>query len=303
MTEQTLGIRTGDRIQKDHDPHPLPASLQILYGGYIDEAGWAPPTEKPLEVAVADFRRLTSDDSADAWAFRNLTLTYNQLCAKSSDLEGLPLSILIDNADGPESVTQLHVLQHHELISPLRIQAVEMKADSLEAINNILRYVPEDVDVFFEVPMDPHLLSALQIIDRQVGIKTRTAGTELTPARGLAAFLQWRGPKKVTSGIHHPFTGVNPKSGRHEYGNVNVSVAGVAANIGYPGIDIEQVLREEDPAHFLFSDQGLSFLGDSMFEQASLDQIAAARREGLRAIGTCNATTIANGLKQVQIAR
>jgi len=302
-TEQGSGAGAGDRILKDTDPRPFPASLKILYGGYIDEAGWAPPTEKPLDVAIADFRRLTASDSADAWVFRNLTLTFNQLCAKSSVLQDLPLSILIADAEAPEVAAQLHVLQNHELFSPLRIQAVEMKAGSLDAINKILRYIPEDVEAFFEVPMNQDIIAALQVTDRQFGLKARTAGTEVTRPWDLATFLAWRGPKKVTSGIHYPFTGVNPTSGRHEYGNVNVSYAAVAAYLGYSILDVEQVLREEDPARFPFSEHGLRFHGDSMFEQASLDQIAAARQEGLRAIGTCNATTIARGLSQVQVLR
>lgn len=303
MPEQTTGLGSGDRIQKDNDPCPLPASLKTLYTGYIDEAGWAPPTQKPLEVAVADFRILTSSESADAWTFRNLTLTFNQLCAVSSNLEGLPLSILIDTAGTPESAAQLNALQYEELFAPLQIKAVEMRAASLDTINTALRYIPGDVETFFEVPMDRRVISTLQATERQFGLKARTAGTEGTPAVDLAAFLAWRGPKKVTSGIHCPFTGVNPKSGRHEYGNINVSVAAVAGSLGYPWIDIAQVLREEDPAHFAFSEQGLSFHGDSMFEAATLDQIFAVRHNGLRAIGTCNATTIAKGLKQVRVER
>ncbi len=282
---------------KDHDPQPLPESLRVLYGEIADYAGWAEPSSNPLEVAVANFRHYRESGSNAQWALRNLVLRFDHLSQLDpSTLEGLPLSIVLTDADSGSSFATLEVLAD-AAEHGLNIRTVEMGADSPQAIFQALEHVPTGIFPYFEVPADRSFLSEIQPHPSRFGLKARIAGTDQTPVQGLAAFLAWPGPKKVTQSLHYPITGLNPDSGQHDYGNVNVAVATVAArmqNLWY--LDIEQILREEDPAMFEFSDQGVVFHGDSMFQGATIEEIQAAREQSLHAIGTCNAQRIVGGL-------
>lgn len=301
MSEHAPKTGHNDGGPKDFDPIPLPASLRHLYAHSTDYAGWAPPSANTLEVALANFRQYSQSESPAHWILRNFTLTYAHLeSLDPSTLHGLPLSVIVADADTDHSVAQLNRLVDDPQFRGIHLAAIEMRAASMEEIRRTLDHVPQGATPLFEVPLDPHIISEVAIESKPFGIKARTEGTQNTSAEALAAFLSWQGQKKVTSGIHFPFTGINPISGRHDYGNVNVSLAAVAAYTGAEAQHVMEILLNEDPAAFVFGDQEIR-VGES--DVLTLKHIIAARNESLQSIGTCNALRILQELNGVYTER
>jgi hypothetical protein len=90
-------------------------------------------------------------------------------------------------------------------------------------------------------------------------------------------------PLKFTAGLHHPLPRCDAEAGAM-HGFVNVFTAGVLAHAGRadPG-RLEAVLRDADPSHFRFRDDGLQWGG----LLASTDEIASARGF-VTSLGSCS---------------
>lgn len=292
------GNHSSDVVPKDTDPHPLPLSLRTLYRHYIDYAGWAPPSKNPLDLAVSNFKEYVGEGSPTAWAMRSLVLTDTHLDQLEPEvLAGLPLNIVLTATDlraAQATIKNLVALSEQGLY----IKSIDVKIQGAHEIDAFLGELPPHILPFFEIPLSQTLIAQVAPEPTKFGLKGRLSGTIKAPPSAVAAFLAWEGPKKATSGIHYPFTGINPNSGRHDYGNANVSVAAVAARMnGISLSDIESILKEENPQKFLFSDQGIYFYGDSMFEHASLEDIEEMRANSLHSIGTCSALRIMQGVQ------
>ncbi len=92
-------------------------------------------------------------------------------------------------------------------------------------------------------------------------------------------------PLKFTAGLHHPIRRFDAALQTHMHGFVNVFVAGVLARARR--LDEEElrvVIADEDPAHFSFTDAGLSWKD----HHASTAEIAAARRDFVTSFGSCS---------------
>lgn len=292
-------LRKGtDAVPKDTDPRPLPQSLRKLYSNYIAYAGWAPPSKNPLDVTVSNFKEYVGEGSPTAWAMQSLVLKDTHLDQLNPvDLVGLPISIVLTGRDirsAQHTIERLAALNEQGL----SVKSIEAKVQSLEEMEVVMGQLPIEIYPYFEIQTSRVLIAQIEPEPAKFGLKARLTGTENVSPADVAAFLVWKGRKKVTSGIHYPFTGINPDSGRHDYGNVNVSVAAVAAYMdGFWLSDIECILREENPENFSFSDIGIHFYGDTLFKNAALEDIEKTRAHSIHSIGTCSALRIISGLE------
>jgi len=124
------------------------------------------------------------------------------------------------------------------------------------------------------------------------GFKIRCGGTtaaEIPAAAAIAAAICtcrdegifW----KATAGLHHPFRRVDPALGVSMHGFINLLTAAVMADVHTLDIaQMQAILEDDDPGHFRFSDEALTWHDLS----ATGPQIARARDRALRSFGSCS---------------
>ncbi len=90
---------------------------------------------------------------------------------------------------------------------------------------------------------------------------------------------------KATQGLHHPFRHLDAGLGCRVHGFVNLLAAVVLARThGFDSTGVAEVLADEDPGAFTFTDSGFAWRD----HPASLEALAAARRFGLSSFGSCS---------------
>jgi len=90
---------------------------------------------------------------------------------------------------------------------------------------------------------------------------------------------------KATQGLHHPVRHWDSHLSCKVHGFLNLFAAAVLARShGLDTDGIAEVLEEEDPAAFTFTDSGFAW----RHRPASLEALAAARRFGLTSFGSCS---------------
>jgi hypothetical protein len=99
---------------------------------------------------------------------------------------------------------------------------------------------------------------------------------------------------KATQGLHHPFRHFDDALGTGAHGFVNLMAAGALARAhDLPAERVAAILGDEEPAHFVFSEEGLSWRGLSL----TLQEIAAGRRYGVASFGSCSFDEPLEGLR------
>lgn len=90
---------------------------------------------------------------------------------------------------------------------------------------------------------------------------------------------------KATQGLHHPFRHLDHGLGCPVHGFLNLFAAAVLARShGLDVAGIGEVLGDEDPDAFVFTDSGFAWRDHAV----SLEALAAARRFGLTSFGSCS---------------
>jgi hypothetical protein len=157
-----------------------------------------------------------------------------------------------------------------------------------------------------EVPASPSwrerntaLLSALQEVNHGRGPSTGLAGFKLrcggeTPtsfpwpeqvAFCLRQCLDRQVPFKATAGLHHPLPRFDPALQTSMHGFINVFGGGVlAAARGLNEEQIQAILTDAEPGHFVFTDERLSW----HHLIVSTGEIERLRRDSLLSFGSCS---------------
>jgi hypothetical protein len=168
---------------------------------------------------------------------------------------------------------------------------------------------------YFEIPTDAEprgFAAALAECNRRTttrgcraGLKVRTGGTTPTAVPSTMQLAEvvvacrdqglfW----KATAGLHQPIRRFDPALGVHLHGFINLFVAATLADVqGLAIHEIAAILDDDDPQHFCFTPFGLSWRGNA----ADLEQIASARRRGLRSFGSCSFSEPLEGLRSLSI--
>ncbi len=179
----------------------------------------------------------------------------------------------------------------------------KLTADGLNEIRAVVETAGcGDLTVFFECGFEAGeqtvatVLEAISMCNRdasvRAGYKLRCGGpvAQSIPTAEQIAFVIRNAvindvPLKATAGLHHPFPRFDATVQAKTHGFVNVFAAGVLGFARHlePSL-LADVLRDEDPAHFVF--------GEAEFRHglmhAKTAEIAAARREGIIAFGSCS---------------
>lgn len=255
--------------------------------GLVDYAGLFPPAALDMDAAVAEYRDARS--GATAWmvdrficpALRleelvgamSRTMTAGEVPWRTSvtarwvdDLtaDAGAVRTFVDTAGSAASV---------ELVES-RVPD-EVAADPARLISDAAQILRAyQAMPFFELPWRsaPHdAMGALAALreesGRNLGVKLRTGGldADLFPspeeaARFITAAATHMLPLKATAGLHHPYRHVDPESGFHRHGFVNLLAAAALAYAREPETTVASVLADEGPGHFALDKGGLSWL-------------------------------------------
>jgi hypothetical protein len=222
-----------------------------LLEGLIDHAPLFPPASLGLADALAEDRR--ARESPAAFALGRF------VC---------PASLVLPLGDSERA---LSVVVDRELGEDERFPAIEAPfRDDLDALAG---HAPE---VYVEVPLDDRLEARLDAISAHgFRAKVRCGGAAVPGPEELAQFVRRcreRGLAfKATAGLHHAVR----TGGAH--GLLNLLAAVVFE-------DVEEALLEEEPDAFRLDRDIFGWRGWA----ASGEEVARARRDRLRAIGSCS---------------
>ena len=135
---------------------------------------------------------------------------------------------------------------------------------------------PTAPEVYFEVALDDGIDDRLDhLAELDLGAKVRCGGASVPDAAALAHFIRACGEReiafKATAGLHHALR----RNGEHGFLNLLAAVV---------FCEEENALRESDPAAFSLDADGFRWRD----RQAGPGELAHARRERLRSIGSCS---------------
>jgi len=221
-----------------------------LLARLIDHAPLFPPASLELEDALAEDERARA--SANAFMLARFVCPASRL-AELPDV-GRGVSAVLD--------------------APLRgvsVEAVETVADG--DLASLRSLAPE---VYVELPVDSDLEPRLdELAAHGLRAKVRCGGTSVPTEAELAGFVRACGarglPFKATAGLHHAMA----RDGEHGFLNLLAAVL---------FCDEERALAERDPAAFGLDRDGFRWRDC----QAGPAEIAHARRERFRSIGSCS---------------
>jgi hypothetical protein len=147
---------------------------------------------------------------------------------------------------------------------------------------------------FYEVSLGPDWRATLTAVLRVLpgGFKLRCGGPDAAAfptaeqvAGVLTACARRNVPFKATAGLHHPIRHFDAQVQTPVHGFLNVFGAGVLATaLGLTKGQVRTIVEDEDPSHFVFTDDAFRWKELS----APADAIVRARRERVVSFGSCS---------------
>jgi hypothetical protein len=253
--------------QAQRDPTGVTDARRALLERLIDHAALFPPASMDMPDAMAADRAARA--SEHAWMIDRFICPASRLAELPDDTPAL--SVVLD-AD-------------LDRVDEARVAGRDIRLIEARALPDLARLDP-GVQVFWECS------DVRAAADAGVGAKIRCGGViadAFPPPEAVAAFVaacRDAGVRfKATAGLHHPVRHVDPATGFHMHGFLNLLAAAsfAAAHNLRPG-GLERVLAEEDPEAFEVAADGIR-VGQ---QRASSDEIEAARRHLFVSYGSCS---------------
>ncbi|HEX2410494.1 MAG TPA: hypothetical protein VHJ39_04930 [Solirubrobacteraceae bacterium] len=251
-------------------------SRRALLGRLIDHAALFPPASLDMPAALEADRQ--ARDSPEAWMLDRFIVPASRLGELPEDTPRL--SVVLDRGEGDLDVIAQHdVVLLEGRIDPEWIPETQALVDAKLG-----------VPTFWELPPGRGLAGEVAAVQEAgAGAKIRCGGLTadaFPPVEAVAEFVlacRDAGVRfKATAGLHHPIRRVDPETGFHMHGFLNLLAAAVFAHQGAD--DVIPVLAEEDPTAFTVDAGGIAVHG----WRADGEAIAAARAELFVAYGSCS---------------
>jgi hypothetical protein len=289
-------------------------ALRILVDGLIDYSGFAPPAALPMEQAVRNYSAYSGGEYAWMLGRSIVPLTrVTEYATALTQLAGpetrIPWRLSALTTGDPAADVEMVEAFNSRNEGRARIDVLELKADSVEAIRQFRPTVPANLKTYVEIPLGGDLPSHISALAAN-GLrgKARTGG--LTPeaipsceqvARFIVACRAARIPFKFTAGMHAPlrsvrkltYAGDSPKAEMHGFVN-----AFLAAALAWQDGDlrtITQVMTETAPEAFHFDDERALWHD----VRVSCEFLESARRGFAISLGSCSFTEPVEGLQQL----
>jgi hypothetical protein len=276
-----------------HKSEPEMRAIETILAGLFDYAGLYPPASLSLRSAANNYLEYSRGEHAGALGhFIINSDRLEELRTVAGDsLDQFRLCVIVSEAEDLNLIAD-------RLSEGMPIDAIEIKCAQPEAIERMAARVPQPLIAYFEVSLDAHGPSTLEVISA-LGIraKIRMGGvvSEAFPSisnvvQMLAALAKLRLPFKATAGLHHPIRSCRPLTYEAQsakgtmHGFLNLCCAAAVLYFGGQSDDAEKVLGEEDPSAWKFGPDALQW----RHLRWTRDQLSALRREFFISIGTCS---------------
>ncbi len=259
-------------------------STNILLEKALDYTGLFAPAALDMKAAVANYAKHLSGNSANylsrfvlpVFRLREFEEAAAAFLPKGNPvfpwkLAALPSQNLLSDLEEIVDFNSFHA--RDENAGAVVVDTVELKTESVEAIQRASYLIPRTLTTYFEIPIvhDPaDLLEA--ILGFGYRAKVRTGGLkadEFPDANYLARFLcqcaKNRIPLKASAALHHGLTGnykltLTPASASGKmYGFLNVMLATVLARFDADESEVAELLEESSPAAFTFEETGIQW--------------------------------------------
>lgn len=284
-------------------------AVDALMDGLVDYAGLFPPASESMRAAVESYASYRAGPDAQALGrfivpLARLTEFEEQaraLMPRGEGAEPWRLSVLVGAETRPAAEQMPKFNCHHWSGSSdghAIIDAVELKAATVEEIEIQDREIPKFFQRYFEIPLGDNVDVLVKTIAR-VGAraKVRTGGTDqnaFPTSRAILSFLvaceRERVPFKATAGLHHPIRGSyrltyepNSASGTM-YGFLNVFVAAALLHKGESESIVLKALEESDAAAFEFTDDAIAWRK----HRVDASELRAIRSTFATSFGSCS---------------
>jgi hypothetical protein len=297
-----------------HDTRAPGVGLSALLHDAIDYAGLFPPAQLDMPGAVAEYASYLR--SSDAWALGRFVVPaarLDELAAVAADRPADAGESLGDPASGRglSAVLGADIAGDADRVGAFnaahsadadrwwgRVEAVELRAATAEAIHAALRVLPTHLERFVEIPIAGDTTPLARAIrDGGAMAKVRTGGTTADAfpasadlARVLATCVAEGVPFKATAGLHHPLRGAYPltyepgSATGSMYGFLNVLLAATLLRSGESEALAREMLEEREPSSVTFDAAGVRWRGHHI----SAAELAAARGAGMQSFGSCS---------------
>lgn len=285
-------------------------SVRTLMTRSIDYAGLFPPARLDMAPAVRNYAAYREDEQEWALArfvlpvkrFEEFEQAAGELLPTGEDAEPWRISALIGEKLGTDldAIDAFNRRRAEAESGRAIVDAIELKASTPAGVEQAVRKIPEDLEAYFELPLDgdPRGLVAALAGETNICAKARLGG--VTPdaipdaekvARFIVACAAARVPWKATAGLHHAVRGEYPLTYEDDpprgvmHGFLNVFTCAAMAHAALPTQEeAVSILTEQSKDAFRFDESGVD-VGD---RRVTFDQIAASRKNFLRSFGSCS---------------
>jgi hypothetical protein len=283
-------------------------AIQALLHGSIDYAGLFPPAGLDMSRAVRNYAEYR--EGPHAWAVGRFVLPASGIAEFEAAAAGLlprastaspwRLAALLGADPGAElhELGELNCRHAAEGSGAVTADVVEAKANSVEAVEQLLGRVPPYLQAYVEVPIAGDPAPLVAALARAGGrAKVRTGGitpdafpTTADVVRFIRACLSAKVPFKATAGLHHPLRAdyrltYEPNSACGTmFGFLNVFLATAFMASGLDDNQAERLLEERDSDSIRFDDSGVMWRD----RRVSLDAIRLSREVGIVSFGSCS---------------
>jgi hypothetical protein len=284
------------------------SAIRVLLRNSIDYAGLFPPAALDMDAAVGNYSRYHAGEAA--WALGRFILPvsrlpdFEQATAKHfpHPPAGQPwlLSVLTgaDLAGDLKQVAEFN--RRHAATGTARIDTLEAKASSNDAVRDTMDRIPSDLQAYLEIPIEDDPTSLIATIGRTAArAKVRTGGvtgdgfpSTANLLRFLLSCVRAGVPFKATAGLHHPLRAeyrltYAPDSPTGKmFGFLNLFLATAFLRAGMEESRAAGVLEEESPLAFQFDGRGVSWRDHRIGQ----DALAGARQDLIVSFGSCSFT-------------
>ena len=303
---------------------PMLDSVRTLMTGLIDYAGLFPPSKLPMGEATENYARYLRGEHADFLArFICPVPRLKEFTEKASvllpgthatsgyrehadDIDPWQLSAIIVG-DLQENLDAIYAFNEHhdkEINGLAMVDAIEIKIDDVDGIDEALAHIPEAIDVAFEIPPsviidgDPRgFIAALSGGDAIAKIRCGGVEQSMFPssadiARFILACKAAGVAFKCTAGLNHPiraehnltYEDDSPRGVMHGFVNVFFASAFVRASKSPKEETVVAILNETNPEAFVFSNDGIRWREHTV----STSHLAHARESFATSYGSCS---------------
>ncbi|GIU83192.1 MAG: hypothetical protein D6687_00705 [Acidobacteria bacterium] len=278
-------------------------SLLILLSNAIDYAGLFPPAKLSMKDAVKNYAEYKS--GRYSWMLGRFIVPASRLDEFVENAEryfrsssfSWQLSVIVDGV--LEEIIESVENFNKTYMPYAQCDTFELKTNSIWFIEEASEIIPASFTNYFEILPDEDLAELVSTIAlRKQRAKIRTGGIteDAFPrtedlARFIRTCLAANVPFKATAGLHHPLRCKKPLTYEPNspvgvmFGFLNVFVGAAFARNSISLQLLHQILEEENPQNFSFTEEGIYWRENHFVGNWHLEQL---RQKGIISFGSCS---------------